>query len=235
MRKFTCLKIGLIVLSIGAAAACEHVGPMRTESKSVPLGETDSARVRIDIGAGELTVRGGAKELMEGEFATNIRRWMPEVDYHVSGGRGVMRIRQRRHSGIPFGHSKNRWDVRLNNDVPVEMDINMGAGENRVDLRGMDILALDIDMGVGELSLDLSSEQKHDLDVKIDGGIGQATIYLPSDTGVRVRVDGGIGSVNASGLTKSGGAYTNDAYGKGGATLNISIDAGIGSIDLKVR
>lgn len=235
MRKSTALKIGLIVLAIGTAAACEHVGTMNTETKSVPLGEAKSAQVRIDIGAGELTVQGGAKELMEGEFATNIRRWMPEVDYNVSGSRGILRINQRRHSGIPFGHTKNKWDIRLNNDVPVELDVNMGAGENRLDLRGMDIKSLDIDMGVGELSLDLSDNRKHDLDVKIDGGVGEATIYLPSDVGVKVKVDGGIGSVNASHMTKSDGAYTNDAYGKGGVTLNISIDAGIGSIDLRVR
>ena len=235
MRPFVALRIGLIVLSVGAMAACEHVGSMKTESKSIPLGEADSVRVRISIGAGELTIEGGAKELMEGEFATNVRHWMPEVDYRVSGSRGDLRIRQRRHSGIPLGHAENRWDVRLNNDVPIDLDINMGAGENRVDFRQVDARSLDIDMGVGELSLDLSAERTRDLDINIDGGIGEATIYLPSETGVRVKVDGGIGEVNASGLAKSGGVYTNEAYAKPGPRLNISIDAGIGSVNLRVR
>jgi len=236
MKKSTAFQTSLIVLVIAAAAACEHVGTLNTETKTVPLGEAKSADVRIRIGAGELTVQGGAKELLEGEFTTNIRRWMPEVDYRVLEGRGVIRIEPRRHSsGIPFGNSKNRWDVRLQNGFPIELKVRLGAGESRLDLRDIDVTSLDINMGVGELSLDLSGDRKHDLNVSIDGGVGHATIYLPSDVGIRAKVDGGIGSVNARGLAKSNGAYTNDAYGKSPVTLNISIDAGIGSIDLRVR
>jgi len=90
-------------------------------------------------------------------------------------------------------------------------------------------------MGVGELKVDISGEQKKSLDVSVDGGVGSATIYVPVDVGVRVEVDGGIGSVNARGMIKKRGAYTNDAYGKTDVTIDVDIDAGIGSIDLIMK
>lgn len=71
--------------------------------------------------------------------------------------------------------------------------------------------------------------------MKVDGGIGSGKLYLPSEVGVRVRVDGGLGSVNAHGLTKQGGYYVNDAYGRSAVAIEVEVDAGIGSLDLRVE
>jgi hypothetical protein len=47
-------------------------------------------------------------------------------------------------------------------------------------------------------------------------------------------VDGGIGSVRAPGFAKNGHEYTNEVYGKTSAAIELSIHAGIGSIDLRL-
>ena len=133
-----------------------------------------------------------------------------------------------------MGSSKNEWDVRLNGGIPIKLEVDLGAGESRLDLSDIDLRSLTIDMGVGEMKLDLRGRCEQNLDVSIDGGIGSGTLYLPGDAGVRVRVDGGIGSVHAPGFNKSGHVYTNDSYGKAPITIDIDIDAGIGSIDLRL-
>ena len=61
------------------------------------------------------------------------------------------------------------------------------------------------------------------------------TVRLPKDVGVRVKVDSGISTVNASGLNKDGGVYTNGAYGVSNITIQIVIKAGIGQINLEVE
>jgi hypothetical protein len=94
---------------------------------------------------------------------------------------------------------------------------------------------LTVDMGVGALRIDLTGERKRSLDVTIDGGIGEADLELPKSLGVRVEVDGGLGSVDAPGFSKSGHVYTNEAWGKTETTITVSIDAGIGSVKLKLR
>ena len=212
---------------------CEDMGDLTTDTRTVEADGAESADVNLKMGAGELRVSGGAHALMEAEFTYRARRRAPEVDYHVSGGRGALTVRHRR-SGPNFGSSKNEWDIRLNGGIPIKLDVDLGAGESRLDFSDIDLRGLTIDMGVGEMKLDLRRSYERDLDVSIDGGIGSATIYLPASAGVRVRVDGGIGSVHAPDFTKNHHVYTNDAYGKAPITIDVSVDAGIGSIDLRL-
>jgi len=230
----TCMGIAAAGLVL-AFAACDEERPTRTESKTVEAGGASAADVSIRMGAGELRLSGGAGSLMEARFTTNVRRWAPSVDYSVLGGRGRLVVRQRRGRSLFFGHRHNDWDIKLNDAIPLDLKISLGAGENRLDLRGLNLGSLEIHMGVGEVRLDLSGERTRDLDVTIDGGIGSGRIILPRGIGVRARVEGGIGSVDARGLVKDGRYYTNEAYGKSPVTLNLKVEAGIGSIDLRTE
>jgi len=235
MRYEALLKIGLLIILIGGVAACERVGELKTEAQTIQLGEAKSAEVGIRMAAGELFLQGGAQALMEGSFTSNVERWIPKIDYHLFSNRGILRIEQPKHSGIPLGNSENRWDIRLSNEVPIELNVKLGAGESKLNLQEINLKSLEIDMGVGELTLDLTGEHKQNLGVKIDGGVGSGTIYLPENVGVRVKVDGGLGSVHADGFARSENVYTNDAYGKSNISLDLKIEAGIGSIDLRLK
>jgi predicted membrane protein len=228
-------KILLLIFLVGGIGACVAVGELVEETQTVELGEAESVELDLDIGAGTLKVQGGARELMEGYFVYNIEGWKPEIRYSVTGTRGILKVKQGQCSAMTIGKKRNKWNISLSNDVPLDIKVDFGAGEGNLDLRGLILNSLDIDMGVGELKVDISGEQKQSLDVSVDGGVGSATIYLPLDVGVRVEVDGGIGSVNARGMIKKRGVYTNDAYGKTEVTIDVEVDAGIGSIDLILR
>jgi len=228
-------KILLLTFLVGGIGACIAVGKSTEEVQTVELGEAESVELNLDMGAGTLKVQGGASKLMEGYFVYNIERWKPEIRYSEAGNRGILKVKQGECSAMTIGKRRNKWDISLSNDVAIDINVDFGAGEGNLDLRGLILNSLDIDMGVGELKVDLSGEQKQSFDVSIDGGVGSATIYLPIDVGVRVEVDGGIGSVNARGMIKKRGAYVNDAYEKTEVTIDIEVDAGIGSIDLILR
>lgn len=230
-------RLGLIILGCAAAfslLACEDMGNLTTDSRTVEAAGAEAVEMNVKMGAGELRISGGAQALMEAEFTHRTRRQPPEVDYRVSGTKGFLAVRQRRGGGVFLGSSRNEWDIRLNSQIPTNLKINLGAGESRLDLADVSLRSLTVDMGVGEMKLDLRGKHDRDLDVSIDGGIGSGTIYLPREAGVRVHVDGGIGSVDAQEFHKEGRVYTNDAYGKSEITIDIRIDAGIGSIDLRL-
>jgi len=230
------ISIFLSILIFGlSCTACVAVGEREVEIRTVEIGDIENARVELDMGAGELEVHGGARELLEATFTYNVDKWKPLIDSDTSARRGVIKIRQGKTEGIPVGDTENRWDISLSESVPIDLKIEMGAGEGILDLKDIQLKSLDIDGGVGELKLDLSGEREEDLDVDLDGGIGSATIYLPENIGVKVYIDGGIGSVNAPGLKKMNGYYTNDVLGESNHTITIEISAGIGSIDLKTK
>jgi hypothetical protein len=83
------------------------------------------------------------------------------------------------------------------------------------------------------MNLDLTGPRKSDLHVDIHGGVGSAVIRLPKDVGVRVHASGGIGSVSPHGLTREGDDYVNDALGKTPATIDLTIEGGTGSVNLR--
>jgi hypothetical protein len=233
-----------------------RIGPLQTESRSVERGGAESVRVEIDMGAGELAVTGGAAGLLEADFAYNVADFKPEVDYDD----GLLFVRQPEVEGRAsiwdVDDYRYEWELRFNDDVPIEMNVNLGAGRTDLDLGsltltrlGVDagagevsldlsgassLTELNVDMGAGKLALDLAGDWQADLVGKIEGGLGEATLRLPRGVGVRVEVEGGLGAVNTSGLTKDGSAYVNDAYGQSDVTLRIDIEAGVGAIDLEL-
>ena len=101
--------LALVLLGGLLLAGCvpeARVGALQTESQSVELGDAKSVRVQIDMGAGDLKVKGGAEKLLEADFAYNVARLKPEVQY--TNGTLVVRqpdderlARLGRHNGLP--------------------------------------------------------------------------------------------------------------------------------------
>ncbi|MBE3111829.1 MAG: hypothetical protein IMZ46_15215 [Acidobacteria bacterium] len=231
------MRIVLIILALTAlVAACDEPRDVMKDTQMVALEGATRAEVGLHMNAGELRVRGADQEaLLEASFEYSRDRDRPVVDYRRFGDKGILEVRRARRNSVPFGRIRNRWDLRLTRAVPMELDIDLGAGQSDIDLRGLKLQRVEIDMGVGEMTLDLQGPHQESFNVKIDGGVGSGKITLPSEAGVRVKVDGGIGSVDAHGLTKQGGFYVNDAYGKSAVVIEVDINAGIGSLDLRVE
>ena len=226
--------------SLLVAASCHHdgdfpAGPAQRESQTVKLEGAQSVRVEVKMGAGDLKLGGGARDLLEADFTYPATRWRPEVRYTVSGTRGTLEIRQPEGSGGPHHRGgQYSWDLRLNNKVPMDMRVELGAGRADLTLGTLQLSNLEVNMGVGETVVDLTGDWKNDFQAKIHGGVGQATVKLPRDVGVRVRARGGIGEIRAGDLKKDGDIYTNDAFGKSSVSLQVEVEGGIGQINLEL-
>jgi N-terminal domain of toast_rack, DUF2154 len=205
-------------------------GPERTETRSIDLDKSEEVRVDLKMGAGEMRVDGGSDKLMEGRFTYNRLRQRPEVSYNAGGFRGHLLVEEPSHVGTAT--SRYVWDLRFNNQKPVEFNINCGAGESRLDLGDLTLRRVNVEMGVGHLQMDLRGTPKNDYDVNVHGGVGEATIYLPENVGIEAHLEGGIGEIRAPGLQKREGRYVNDAYGRSKTTVRLDVQGGIGSINL---
>jgi N-terminal domain of toast_rack, DUF2154 len=204
-------------------------GPERTETRSIELDQSEEVRVDLKMGAGELRVEGGADKLMEGRFTYNRLRLRPEVSYNT-GFRGHLVVEEPSHVGTAT--HRYAWDLRFNNQKPLDLDVHCGAGETRLNLGDLTLRRANVEMGVGELKMDLRGTPKSDYEVNVRGGVGEATIYLPENVGIDAHVEGGIGDIHAPGLTKRDGRYVNDSYGRAKTTVRLDIRGGIGSINL---
>jgi hypothetical protein len=212
-----------------------QVGKMQRESKSVDPKNAQSARAQLKMGAGELNLAGGADQLMEGEFSYNVSDWKPKVTYDVSGDTGELMVKQGSAEGADLSaDARNEWDIRLNDEMPIDLVVQMGAGESNLDLDSLALTGLDLQMGAGKTTVDLTGDYAQSFDASIEGGVGEATVELPSEVGVKAKAQGGIGKINAKGLKRVGGSYVNDAYGESDVNLNVDVKGGIGEINLEV-
>src|SRR5215212_10624713 len=246
MSRYLVVVLSIVMMAATAiiAGACgmqpggtqqQDVGKMQEESKSVDLKNADPVRAQLKMGAGELNVTGGADQLMEGDFSYNVSEWKPKVSYDVSGQKGELVVKQGGAEGGSLdGKARNEWDIGLNDEVPTDLVVQVGAGESDLDLDSLTLKGLDLKMGAGKSTVDLTGDYSRSFDATIEGGVGGATILLPSKVGVKAKAEGGLSKTNAKGLKKVGNSYVNDAYGESDVNLSVDVKGGVGEINLKV-
>jgi hypothetical protein len=208
-------------------------GPVQTASEDIDAGKAEKVHAEIHMGAGELHVEGGAANLMAGSFRYSERVGRPVVKYEVTGASGRLTVESPK-SGSSGGKSVNTWDLKMGSAVPLEMNVNLGAGESNLDMSQLPLRSLEVDMGAGEMTLNVAGKYARDVTVEVNGGVGEARIKLPSDMGAEVQATGGIGSVETKGLSKRDGKYYNDAYVEGKPAVHMQVQGGVGNIILSV-
>ncbi|HEY8600306.1 MAG TPA: toast rack family protein [Thermomicrobiales bacterium] len=182
------------------------------ESRVVERGNATQARATVQLGAGDLRLTGGGANLLDADFSYNVPSWRPELACAISGGTATVTVRQPEgQSGRKERNARQRWDLRFADDLPLALRVQAGAVTGALLMGDLTLTELQIETGAGTLTLDLAGVRQP-FDVAIKGGVVNATIALPAALGVRVAVKAPIATVNAPGLRRVGGAYTNTAY-----------------------
>ena len=209
----------------------EPTGPTQHETQAVDLDKSEMVRVEINMGAGRLDVDGGASKLLNADFDYNVPSWKPVVQYTASSFRGTLRIEQPGHSH-GGSHVDYRWNLKLNDTVPLDIAAELGAGQAEMNLGSLDLRSVRINMGVGQVKLDLRGKPSRDYTVEINGGVGQATVLLPREAGIIASASGGIGNISVRGLEKRGAEYINPAHENAPVTIHLTVHGGVGEIRL---
>jgi hypothetical protein len=232
-----CALLVLFVVTVARGKYTNSFDGLKHDVKTLEAQGAKTVHANIAMPAGDIRLSGGSSKLLEADFRYRESEGIPEVKYEVTNGTGEINIDQNNesHTHIRWGHSRNSWDLRVGNELPLELTLHMGAGQGELNLRDVPVTRLEVNMGAGQLDLDLRGDRKQDLRAVLHGGVGQASIRLPKGVGVRATAHGGIGSVDTSGLHRDGDEYVNDAYGKSKVTIELEVQGGIGQITLEVE
>jgi hypothetical protein len=190
--------------------------------------------VVLNFGAGKMDVGGGADEWVSGNAIYEPEEMKPEVSYDLDGKVGKVEIAQPNHFKI--GKMKNEWNLKITEDVPVDLVVNAGASDTDLDLKGIELSNLEVKAGVGEITVDLGGDWKESFDARISSGVGKMTVILPKDTGVSIHSDKGIGSASFEDLiSKGNGVYVNEAYEDAKVQIDLDADIGVGEVTFKTE
>jgi hypothetical protein len=202
------------------------------DTQTVDLQGATAVTAKLQFPAGQLNVKGGSDHLLDADFSYDESNNVPQVNYSVNAGQGDLTVDENNGDHIHFGTHDDNWDLHFNDAIPLDLRLEMGAGQSNLNFADLNLTHLQVHVGAGQVNLDLTGPRKQDLSAEIQGGVGQARIRLPKDIGVRAHATGGIGAVNVHGLTKDGDEYVNAVYGKTPTSIDLNVQGGIGEIDL---
>ncbi|MGM7684738.1 toast rack family protein [Cytobacillus sp. Hm23] len=219
-----------------------------TERFKINKDNAKELEVSLTQESGDLFVSKGGNNWVEGALeygyfdkgendSLEAKYLRPELSFELIGDKGKINIQHEQDalSNSPkvikdFSlETKNMWDIDLTNEIPISLDIDTGASNTELDLRGLQLKYLDIDSGAGNIILDLSGDWDKSFDVTIDQGVGNTTVYLPTDIGVKISSSIGLGLPKFEGLNpKNNGIYVNEAYDNAEVIINLKANFGIG-------
>jgi hypothetical protein len=229
---------GLTPLAERSLSHTESYTPYETTSGVFSADDARSADVFISLGAANLTVRSGAdkKYLMEYNLTINNPEWRPVIIYSIDNFNGNLRITEKEtERDMMFPATLvNSWDVRLNDEIPLTLEVNTGVGDSKLNVGSLNLSVLRVKMGAGNQVVDFTGYSGHLQDSEITCGVGDITVRVPKDMNSRISVDNGVGDIRVNGLVRKDGVYwvSGNPDPLTGVT-NIDVKLGVGSVTLE--
>lgn len=235
---------GLVVILALLAGALWLFGVRVDNAQPVPgetirqaLGNAGRGRVALELGAGTLQVDVLSEpgDLVAGSVSSQSGQ-QPKSSLAQEGDLAVYSLRSR---GVAFYNPGRRgagwdWDLGLTRQVPVELQVNLGAGEAEFDLWALQADDLNIDLGVGQATLTLPAEGHYT--ARLNGAIGSLNVLVPSGLGVRVDGNTALASLQVPpGYQKDGDVYLSPDYATAENRVDLSVGMAIGSIQIQER
>ncbi len=228
----------LVLIGLGISGCTVNMrneGREETRTVNIDKPKADLVDVTVAMSAGELRMSGGAAKLMEGKFTFSGGNLEPDVQFEDSSFRGRLSVRNKSRTTTMGNRSRNLWEMKLADDVRMDLNVTLGAGESKLDLGTLTLRSAKVQIGAGKVDVDLRGPKKTNCDIEIRGGVGEATVLVPNDVGVVAEARGGIGEVQVRGLRSEGGKWINDKYGKSAVTIRLDVKGGIGQINIRAE
>lgn len=226
-RKALSAMVPVLALAISLSACAFEMNDapasFKNFSKSSELGTAKEVRANLELPVGELNI--------DALPANDSRAFHLDVDYNdyvfepdmktdAFGSSLDMRF-SLRHLRKSYRTVKSHADFHFNRNVPLELTVKTGVGENKIDLSWLKIRELHVKAGVGEVELSATepgTEQCHRIEfqsgvgrfdalglgnlnfqsLEFKGGVGEATLDLTGNWkhGAEIDIKVGIGEVN---------------------------------------
>lgn len=188
-------------------------GPEVTDKISIPTPTGDNVNLSLSFGAGEMTLKPGASQLVEGTATYNYEAFKPTINIDDSDVQVKM---SNIHSFPTFKNLKNVWDLKLG-DTPMDLSIESGAYTGTFEFGGLALNNLTIKDGAAEVELAFSEPNLTEMSV------------LYYETGASDVKMSGLANANFSIMDFSSGAgdYTLDFSGELQRDASIKISSGL--------
>ncbi len=224
------MMIGVFVLALSTLACSINlptswtsgsIGEINTIEINENLQTNGNTGLVIEMGAGELDIRGGANSLVEGSIRTNLTEWEPQItktDETITISQELNTVPVQ-----PGNKIVNEWDLQLGGQT-MDLVIRAGAYEANLDFSGVALNSLEIADGASNANVLFASPNPVSM---------QTFTYRTGASDVELT---GLANANINTLTFLGGAgsATLDFSGELMGNMQVEINGGVGQIRIRV-
>ena len=204
-----------------------------SEHASVPLEGATRAQVRLSHGAGRLMISAGAGEadLVEGEFDGGLDLRSRRQDDLLEAD---LRSPIRGWSFLDWGGRGLEWNLRLNQQVLLNLKLETGASESILDLSELRVGELNLQSGASSTELTVPAHAVYTR-VKISGGAASFKVRVPPGVAASIRFSGSLVSldVDRQRFSPSGNLYQSPDFAIAENKVELIFEVGAASVDVR--
>jgi hypothetical protein len=199
-------------------------GPTQTLQVNETLaGSADVTKLTIEMAAGNLNIEPSSDDMLSGRIDYNVPAWNPTITRNTDS----LTISQGHDNAIGNVSGNdiiNDWDLRIGNQVTIDMTVNAGAYKGRLDLSGLKLRRLEINDGAS------------DGDVKFNVAnpvIMEKLVYRTGASKVNLY---GLANANFTDMSFDGGAgdYLLDFTGTLNQDATVNIHTGVSAMTIVI-
>jgi hypothetical protein len=229
VRKALSYRLSLLAATLTFASAAA-LGFQATH-KEIDRTKEKAIRATIDVSFGTIVLeRGSSSKVAVLDYEDDSEEQDRfQVSYDVRGDEGVLKVRVKKRAhvwgddGSDEDHTR-KLTVRLGDQIPISLEVVLGAGKGDIDLSGL--LVRDLKVSTGASSVDLRCDKPNAIpaeDVRIESGVSKFTATNLCNTNFKnLKFSGGVGS------------YRLDFGGDLHHEANAKIEVGLGSVTVSV-
>ncbi|NOH10960.1 MAG: hypothetical protein HND51_04865 [Chloroflexi bacterium] len=202
---------------------------------SVSREGVSSASLHFEHGAGQLLISGGADKdkVISGTAGGGVKA---KTNYSQDHLRAKVSA-----SGedfflwaLPWNWGGARtWNLHLTPDIPLDVHVEAGATENRLDLKDLQVRDLHIETGASstDVTLPANAGMTH---VKVESGAASVNIRVPDGVAARIETEAFAAGVDIDNqrFPKNGSVNTSPDYAEADNKVDIRISTGVGSVKI---
>ena len=185
------------------------------EVKYIERGTAETIFTKIIMLEGELFLTGGVDPLLVAGFNENVPIFKPFLKYDEKDSKGFLYIAQEHFPSIGEMVKRkpvNQWDLRLNNNLSIEFDMQLNHTNGYVDFRKINLQRLHLEFNEGEIVINLTRSIDESVLSAIVMQGGNIKILLSKHNAVFVDAKHFLGELEKKEFHGEDGVFVNEAY-----------------------
>ena len=227
--------LALILLGVWFLVGRTTRANLAVEQVNLPIEDIREARLRLHHGAGRLEVTPAQPGiLLSGSFTGGVQQRLER-----NGAAALLDLRTPPDvwsglwPGIQFSEGLS-WNMAISREIPLQLEVETGASETRLDLTDLRVSALTLKTGASSTRVDLPAAAGLTR-VDVSSGAAALEIRLPAGVAGRIQVRSGLAGVHIDPVRfpAAGGVHETPGFDSAANRAEIFIETGVASVDIR--